>query len=232
MLSLLKWIGAPGSIGFLALCCAVGLAFRAAGGTRLGRAWLLAVYVLHVVAGLPIVANVVASSLSTYRPIENLAAVQSADAVIILHGDNVLGRAREAKRIFDATGAPIVLVSGGPDFAGYVVANGIPADRLVADDTASNTFDQIVNVTRFVRERHLKKPVLIASRLQMPRIAALVHAAGLQILLAPSPIDDEPPVTGIRQFLPVYKALRVTGDATYELVALRYYRHKRLIKGV
>ena len=230
MLSVLKLIGAPGSVGFLALCCAIGLACRAAGWVRLGRAWLLTVYFLYVVAGLPVVANAVAWGLSSHRPIQDLSAIHSADAIIVLHGDNELGRVRETKRVFDATGAPLVLVLGAPDFVARLVRVGVPQERLVTGASPGNTFGQIVDVARFVCERNLKNPVLVASRLHMPRIAALLRAQQLDVLLAPSPIDDEPPVSGIRRFLPVYRALRVTRDVVYEHLAIRYYRYKRLIR--
>ena len=229
-MSLLKWIGPPGSLAFLALCCAIGLACRRAGWVRFGRRWLLSVYAFYVLAGLPFVANAVASRLPAHPPIEDLSAIRFADGIIVLHGDNVRGRVGETKRVLDATNAPLVLGSGGGDFREALVAGGIPEDRLVMYPYAPNTFTQIAHVRRFVRERNLKHPVLIASRLQMPRIAALVRSQQLEVILAPSPVDDEPPVSGIRLFIPIYGALRVTRDATYELAAVRYYKRSGLIR--
>ena len=230
MLSIFKAIGGPGSIGVLAACCAIGLVCRAAGAPRLGRAWLLCVYLAYVVGGLPIVANGIASNLSSYRPLEDLSVVRSADAIIVLHGDNVRGRVREATRMFAAVpGVEAILVSGDRDFTDLILAAGIPRSLVVPDSSSRNTFEQIASVGRFVRTRNIHRPVLVASRLQMPRIAALLRASSLDVVLAPSPIDDEPPTAGVRRFIPMYIGLRVSRDAIYELIAIRYYANKRLI---
>ena len=231
MLSILKAIGGPGSIGFLGVGCAAGLAWRAAGYPRFGRAWLLILYFSYVVAGMPIVANGFASAASSYRPIEDLSRLGTLDLIVVLHGDNVRGRIRETRRLFEAAhGGPPVLVSGDQDFADAVVAGGIPADRVLLDNAPINTFEQIAGITRFVRERQARRPVLIASRLQMPRVAELLRSAGADhILLAPAEIDDEPPAGGVRLFVPAYIGLRVTRDAIYELLAMRDYRQRGLI---
>ena len=64
---------------------------------------------------------------------------------------------------------------------------------------------------------------MVASELQMPRVAALVRAQRLTVLLAPSPIDSEPPKAGWTSFVPRYSGLRLTRDALYERAALAYY---------
>jgi uncharacterized SAM-binding protein YcdF (DUF218 family) len=227
VISIFKAIGGPGSIGFLAVCCALGLGLRAAGASRLGRAWLLAVYILYVIAGMPIVANAIAGITSPYHRLPELTDVRSADLVIVLHGDNVMGRIRETKRVVDAvSGSVSVLVCGDRDFADAVVRGGVASDRILLDSPASNTFEQIVNVSRFVREHNVRHPVLIASRVQMPRIAALLRAARMNASLVPAAIDVEPPTSGIRAFVPVYTGLRVTRDSIYELFALQYYANR------
>ena len=228
-MALLKWIGGPGSIGFLAVCCTIGLAFRFAGLARLGRAWLLILYVVYIVIGLPIVANRVASSLSHYRPVQDRRTLQSADAIVVLHGDNVRGRVRETKDVFDATRVQLVIVSGLDDFKDLVVASGIPQQVIVQETSPSTTAEQIAAIATLLRHRGIQRPVLIASRLQMPRVAALLRHAQVDALLAPSSIDDEPPVTGIWRFVPMYIGLRVTRDALYEHAAVSYYRRKGLI---
>jgi hypothetical protein len=68
------------------------------------------------------------------------------------------------------------------------------------------------------------RAAIVVSRLQMPRVAAMARAAGLDIILVPSPMDVEPPVKGLRYFLPSLAALTLSRDALYELAALPYYR--------
>jgi uncharacterized SAM-binding protein YcdF (DUF218 family) len=216
-------------MGFLALCCLIGLALRWRGWIRAGRAWLLTVYIAYVLAGLPVLANSIAAALSDYVPLQDLGSVGSADVLIVLHGDNVRGRVREAKRVFDAATPPVVIVSGGPDFIELIIAGGIPEERIVREHHARNTAQQVVYLADFVRQHAMKKAVLIASRLQMPRIAALTRAERWDVVLAPSPVDAEPPQSGVGRFIPRYAGLRVTRDALYEHLAIRYYRRKQLI---
>jgi uncharacterized SAM-binding protein YcdF (DUF218 family) len=230
VLQFLKAVGGPGSIGFLAMCCAIGLGLRAAGAARAGRAWLLSVYIAYVFAGLPIVAKAVQIWLPADRPVADPGVFAGADALIVLHGDNVRGRVREAVRILSAANPPALLVSGDSDFVDLLVHAGLPRDRLVVESTSTNTREQVQFVARFVRERQIQKPVLVASRLQTPRIGALLRRADVRPVLAPSEIDDEPPVQGVMLWVPMYKALRVTRDGFYELLALRYYNRQGWIE--
>jgi hypothetical protein len=104
-------------------------------------------------------------------------------------------------------------------------------DDISLDSGPLNTREQVAWVARFFAAHPNTRAALVASRLQMPRIAALVFAARLPIVLAPSPIDDEPPMSGWRRWVPTYIALRVSRDAIYEHVALRYYWWKGWISG-
>ena len=94
--------------------------------------------------------------------------------------------------------------------------------RLRLETDATTTREQIAQLARIV-EAGPGRPALVASRLQMARVAALVRVAGLEVTLISSPIDDEPPTSGLQRFVPMYIALRVSRDALYEHVALAYY---------
>jgi hypothetical protein len=54
----------------------------------------------------------------------------------------------------------------------------------------------------------------------------MARAMGLDIQTVPSPIDDEPPRTGIKRVVPSYIGLRVSRDALYEHMAIAYYTRK------
>jgi uncharacterized SAM-binding protein YcdF (DUF218 family) len=228
MLSLLKVIGGPGSIGFLAMCSAFGLVLaRVSPRTRqIGRIWLLSVYTGYIALGLPFIANYLAARLSSYQPISDLASLKGTDAIIVLDGDNRLGRVRETHRLFEVTSPRWVIVSGSEWLMTGLIETGIPADRLITDFNASTTLDQMHRLPQLLNGREATRVVIIASRLQMPRVAALTRATGLSAVLAPSSIDDEPPTSGIRLIVPAYTALRVSRDAIYEHFALAYYRRQ------
>jgi uncharacterized SAM-binding protein YcdF (DUF218 family) len=106
-----------------------------------------------------------------------------------------------------------------------LVQSGIPRDRFRTESSQRTTREQ-VNRTATLVSSSAAQTVVVVSRLQAPRVAALFRKAGVNAAIAASSIDDEPPTSGIGQWIPRYVGLRASRDAIYELVALRYYRYK------
>jgi uncharacterized SAM-binding protein YcdF (DUF218 family) len=232
--TVLKTIGGPGSLGFMALCLALGLILTRFGprARRWGRGWLLLVLASYIVLGLPFVANRIARSLPPPQPNADLGALHRhlPDALVVLDGDNRLGRINEARKIFSATSPRWVVVSGSQWMVDQIIEAGVPADRVIADLSPSTTREQILRLPAVLQGRGVTRIILIASRLQMTRVGALAEANGLSASLAPSRIDDEPPTSGVRVLVPTYIALRVSRDAIYEHAAIAYYRYRRWIR--
>src|SRR5262245_1241903 len=232
VVQVLKAIGAPGSIGFLMLCCAVGLAARRLGprSRQAGAAWLLVVFSVYAILGLPWIAGAIASRLPPVDSIRTRSSVQSVDTLVVLGGDNAVGRAEETARLYASALPRVVVVSGEQWLVDRIVELGVPADRLVIESRSRNTREQIAEVQRHVSHWSDRSVALIASRLQMPRVAGLVREAGLELILVSAPIDREPPTQGVWLFVPTYAALRVSRDALYEHAALAYYRRRGWIR--
>jgi uncharacterized SAM-binding protein YcdF (DUF218 family) len=232
MINAVKAIGGPGSIGFLAVCLAMALALGRIGPRchRLSRGWILLLLLGYLLLGLPLVANQIAREVSDYRPLDNTALLASANTLIVLDGDNSVARVREAQRLFAAMPAPIVIVSGRQRFVDAIIGAGIPSGRIHRDFRSRTTREQIANVKRWLHRRDNGQVAIVASRLQMRRVSALLQTAGLQPVLAPSAIDTEPPTAGPWVLVPTYVALRVSRDALYEYLALTYYRHQGWIQ--
>lgn len=227
-----KQIGGPGSLGFFALCFVVGLLIACIGprSRRVAKAWLLLVGTTYLVAALPLVSYAISNRLPPHAPVWKPEGSADLDIVVVLSGDNPWGRAREARRVLDATTPRCVLVSGSPWFVRMVVAAGVARDRLVVDDTTSTTRAQIAKLGAWAERCGAQRVVLIASTLSMSRVAALVRNAGVQVVFVPSPLDAAPPDSGIRLAVPSFRALRVTKDAFYEHMALAYYRKRHWIQ--
>ena len=109
---------------------------------------------------------------------------------------------------------------------------GIPPDVVHHDRSTVTTRDQIDWVQRLVDEHRERTGdvTIIASRLQMPRVSALLCAGDLHAAIVSSPTDVEPPTAGPWRFVPTYGALRVSRDALYEHLSMPYYRYKGWIK--
>jgi uncharacterized SAM-binding protein YcdF (DUF218 family) len=232
MITVLKAIGGPGSIGFLAIALAVGLVLGRFGPRlrRVSRCWILNLLFVYLLLGVPRVATVVANGLSGYHPKSDRRALAGARALVVLHGDNAQGRVREATRVFETIAPPIVVVCGSGKFLQAIIDAGIPQSRILHDPSSMTTQKQIASVAEWIKRDGSRPAVLIASRLQMPRVAALADAHGFRPMLAPSSLDAEPPTSGVWQFVPTYASLIVSRDALYEYAALAYYRWRGWIR--
>jgi uncharacterized SAM-binding protein YcdF (DUF218 family) len=232
MITALKAIGGPGSIGFLSVALAIGLVLGRFGPRlrRLSRSWILTLLLVYLLLGVPRVATVMANGLTGYPPETDRGALAGARALVVLHGDNAQGRVREATRVFETIAPPIVVVCGSGKFLQAIVDAGIPQSRILHDSSSTTTQEQIATVAEWIKRDGSPPAVLIASRLHMPRVAALADAHGFRPLLAPSSLDTEPPTSGLWQFLPTYASLLVSRDALYEYAALAYYRWRGWIR--
>jgi uncharacterized SAM-binding protein YcdF (DUF218 family) len=229
--TVLKTIGPPGSIPFILVCVLIGivLAYLWPRSRRLSRAWLGFVFVSHTILALPVVANTIAGGLPPVA-MTDPAALRNLDTLVVLDGDNRRGRVRSAAQAASASPGAAIVILGGEDWLLDALAEaGVAPTRISHEHQPEDTRQQMAAVQRMAA----KTPghtALVASRLQMPRVAGLVRNAGLSCALVASPIDTEPATSGWRLFVPSYYALRVSRDAIYEHAALAYYAHKGWIR--
>ena len=221
----LKSIGAPGSGSFLLLCLVAGLiaTFLWPRNRTLGRVLILAVASGYLVLSLPPVASGIADRLPS-TPISGIR--RTIDALVVLDGDNRQGRIREAGIVFRVVSPHVVWVLGDAGLVALLEDAGIPSARLTIESETSTTREQMTRVGQLLGTGQLGRTAVLASRVQMPRVARLARALRLDVELIPSPTDDRIPVAGAWRFVPVYAALCLSRDALYEHAALAYYRRR------
>ena len=230
----LKLVAAPGSLSLLALVSAIGLAVVRflPRWRRWGQGLLIGVYGSYLVLALPWVANAIASRIpstgATGMPRTPPA------TLVVFAGDNPQARIRTAGTTYAAWSPRDVYVLGEKHawLVDGLVGKGIPRSRIENDPDTANTREQIARVERLVARGGHEPIAIVASRLQMPRVIGLAHADGLTIIPVPSPVDHEPPASGVRRYLPSYAALEVSRDAIYEHAALRYYAWRGWIPAI
>jgi len=222
MLSVLKMIGPPGSGRFFVACVALALfaMYRWPRRRPLARLWLCAVTGLYVVLSLPFAANAIAARLPAV-PEPRL--FTGTGVVILIDGDNWFGRVRAAGQLFATGRLNVVWLVGSRRRLDDLRDAGIPRDRIRLAEGDSRTRNQMATVRSLAAGSADQPVVIIASRVQMPRVAALARRLGIGAALLPSALDDEPPASGARVFVPAYAALRLSQDALYEHAALAYY---------
>ena len=224
-MGVLKVIGPPGSVPFIAFCLLLALiaAFVWPRSRRLARNWLWFVVIAHATIALPLVANALADALprvAVTRP----GAQHDLDTLFVLDGDNRVGRVRAGAEAARASPNATVHVVGGHWWLiNALVEAGVARTRITIDYEPADTRQQMDQIQRLHTGQPDGRKAVVASRLQMPRVAGLARAGGLHLSLIASPIDTEPPTAGWRLLVPSYYALRVSRDAIYEHAALAYY---------
>jgi uncharacterized SAM-binding protein YcdF (DUF218 family) len=223
-----KWIDAPGSLPVLGICALIAalLAFVWPRRRGVAAAWIGGVAAVYLLLALPVVAATITRELpAVHSPA--FADQRPIDALVVFDGDNRRGRVIEARRIYNATHVARVWSLGWqPWMHDALAAAGIPPDRLIHDASPQTTRDQVAWVQHLATSVDPSRIVIVASRLQMPRIDALLSTSRRHVLVAASAVDTEPASEGPRAFEPTYFALRISRDALYEHMALIYYRWK------
>ncbi len=174
LLAVLKTIGGPGSIGFLVIASAIGVALiRFRPVHRLGRVWLFSLYTGYLLLSLPLFAQMIARPLGS--PLIDRGSVSGRiDTLIVLDGDNPRGRVAEAGRLWAASHPATVVLSGQAWLIELLRQRGIPPGRLVHEHDSRTTREQVEYIRRFATAHRSTHIAVVASRLQMPRVAALV----------------------------------------------------------
>ena len=220
--ALVKQAASPGSIGFAILCISLWALLVLLHRQRLA-AWVLALSVsFYLVLAMPSTASLIVRSLPPFEIRQP--DIGHLDTLVVFDGDNRVGRSRASMNAYETMRPSSVVVIGEPWLVDALVAGGISADKVISDESPATTRDQVVWMKRRKLSHPTERTAVVASCLQMPRVAGLIEAAGLTVGLLPSPVDDLPTFTGPRRFAPSYLALRMGRDAIYEHAALAYYR--------
>jgi hypothetical protein len=227
VIDVLKFVGSPGSIPFLvvSVLLAVVLLRFTRRYRRLGAALLAAVAGAYVVLALPVVSHAIANRLPDV-PVKRPDRIET---VIVLDGDNRRGRVRELQHILESGRPMTVWVLGDRWILDALNEAGVSGPRFRYDDRARTTKAQIQQVESIAKDSPATTAV-IASRLQAPRVAALITATRSSVTVLPSAVDAEPPTHGVERFIPTYIALRLSRDAIYEHAALAYYRLRQFVE--
>lgn len=221
--NLVKAVGGPGSLGFLALVVAIGamcVAMRR--WRRLGRWWLAVVAILYLALSLPATASVLVRALRAPSPLPD-AALRHVDALVVFDGDNRIGRIREALRVCRIAPPRVVWLLGSRFMTDDLLMGGVPRDRIRRDDSAADTRTQVALTARLFGSSPGARVAILVSRLQAPRVVRFASAIGLDVTVVPSPLDVDLPVSGVGRYVPSYQALTISRDAIYELAAGVYY---------
>ena len=244
------WLYPLGLAILLVLLAALGALFR----LRLGSALLLLMAGGGLwAASTPKVANLLLATLEADYPELRVETLPKVEAIVLLGGavmpprpprhyadfGMATDRVIHAWRLFQADRAPLILVSGGllpwnnaerseaEEIAAFLVAWGVPAERILVEKGSRNTRDNAVFSKALLDEREITDVLLVTSASHMRRAQATFARVGIEAVPAAT---DQQAVTQSEQtlldWMPDAEALFMTTVALKEYLGWYYYRGK------
>jgi uncharacterized SAM-binding protein YcdF (DUF218 family) len=170
-----------------------------------------------------------------YRQIEATARIdnaQPADAIAVFGAAEYAGRpspvlhARldKAVSLYNQRLAPVIVTLGGGSDKDsglteggvgrdYLLANGVPYDRIVAETKSIDTEQQVQRLAAIAAREHFKHIIVVSDGTHLFRIAELCRRAGLQVYTSPRAplghIDDLDAAQRVMHEMLSYTSLRL-----------------------
>lgn len=215
------------------------------------RRWIgLGIFGL-VLPSLPIVGDMLLVELETAVASPPIAEFPNADAIVVLGGSAApalkprneaeeSGGARmlKAARLFKAGKAPLVFTSGGGDYlddngveraeaddmADVLVAMGVTSTAVIRQRRSRTTYEDAVLTAEMMRERGVKKVLLVTSAFHQRRASALFRKHGFEVISAPSGFLAAGNPFTLDKLIPSPQGLSRTTLAVKEYVGFIAYR--------
>jgi len=206
-----------------------------------------------LICSLPATGTYVWKTLEADYPYQPIAAVEDADAVVVLsgmlggfeyQGEAVPEWSESVDRLFAGVAlykegkAPLVVFTRGytpwlnlpPEgeiLAQQAIESGVPDSKILLTDLVENTEDEAREVKNLMTFGGLKRVILVTSSFHMPRARMLFNRAGVETI--PYAVDFRGQ-GGLdwMSWIPSAGGLSGTSDGVRELIGRLYYRVKFL----
>lgn len=151
--------------------------------------------------------------------------------------------------------APVVIASGGrifwhgggsdppnvakaslsesADMAEILKTLGVPTSAILQDPTSLNTYQNAVNVRQIMKERGIRRVLLVTSAMHMPRSLRIFQRLGIEVIPAPTDFQitqqeldehNSSPQATVLSLLPDADRLEMTTRALKEYIGSLVYR--------
>jgi uncharacterized SAM-binding protein YcdF (DUF218 family) len=249
-LTLLVKNAVPGSLLFLVLALSLGvlLSFGPARASRWARSWLTSMLILYAVLSLQGTSDLLEFGLSRgYGSIWQVDQAHGARVIVVLSNGVRAGRtalqeltvvneqsahnALEAARLYRLLGDVEFVASGGvtdqlsrtPESRAVAVALealGVPAARISLESGSRTTYEQAVNVGRWLDARGRPPFILVTTPEHIARAAGVFEHQGLHPIASVSALR----YGGSPSWRPTRFALQGSQNSIYEYLAWSLYR--------
>lgn len=129
---------------------------------------------------------------------------QKADAIVAVSGGDTTARVDEAVRLYKDGWASILIFSGaaldksGPSNAkamlAHAVQSGVPAEAIMVEETSETTSENATNTARLVRDKEVKRIILVTSAYHQRRASLefqRAFGAGVTVVNRPAANDKQ-----------------------------------------
>lgn len=135
------------------------------------------------------------------------------DTIIIL-GAKIIGqdpssmlrlRLDEAIKLYNEGYASTIIVSGGQgadedvseaaSMKIYLLSHGIPTEKILLEDQSFNTYQNLANSHKIMRENNLKTAIIVSNASHIRRSLLLAQSLGMMVSGAPAPMANNPYLT-------------------------------------
>jgi uncharacterized SAM-binding protein YcdF (DUF218 family) len=228
---------------------ALGLALLALRRTRLAAGCFTTAGLVLWLFSTPAVADRLVAALERRVPPVALAALPSADAILVLGGamkpalpprefpevGDPADRVLHAARLYQAGRAPLVVVSGGrqpwqgrgpaeaESMSALLETLGVPRAAIAREEASANTHQNCVRSREILERAGARDVLLVTSALHMPRALAACRSAGIKAHPAPTDywvVDQD--LTAL-DWVPAIEALLVSHLALHEWIGYEVY---------
>jgi uncharacterized SAM-binding protein YcdF (DUF218 family) len=176
-----------------------------------------------------------------YRQIVATATIdnaQPADAIAVFGAAEYAGRPspvlharlNKAVALCDEDMAPVIVTLGGGSDKDsgkteggvgrdYLLANGVPFDKIIAETKSFDTEQQVNSLARIAAREHFHHVIVVSDGTHLFRIALLCRRAGLEVYTSPRAalghIDDIDAAARVMHEMLSYTALRMNLHASW-----------------
>lgn len=236
----------------IGLLIALGLLYGGKIGQRWGRRLLTLLLIVYTCLAMPVGATLVTLPLTwQYGSLGSKTLAGGIDTIVTLTtgvfvyrgsglelvelGSHSSHSAIETARLYRLLGHPGILVSGGvvePGAQSVSEADvlrdrlerlGVPPEKIVVETKARNTREQAELTSAILRERHVRRFVLVTDPAHMARATSEFRRLGLDPVPSVSAGSDSTPPGWLQRLRPNINSLKDSEWACYEYGARLFY---------
>lgn len=214
---------------------------------QIGKLLLALAFWLLVGSSLPIASDFLVGSLEGQFKAIKTSEAPNVEAIVVLGGtvstslpptiepDEIHGsRLTSAYRLYQAKKAPLILVSSGSsyrpfrgplrhessDMKDYLQGLSVPSEAVVEESKSRNTQENFIYSEPILRERHIKRIILVTSAYHMPRAMKWFSKAEFEVIPFPTEFRVRILSFTLQDLIPSLSALNDFSTALKEYLGL------------